>query len=100
VLAVKDGSRVRLLCRRGVRDGRTVPGIVAALAALPAPSLILDGEVAVFDELSSRTWPHGACRARKASDAPDMIVFDRHLSADSTHRRCTLAGNDDGAGSS
>ena len=50
MLAVKDGSRVRLLSRRGYDMGERFPGIVAGLKALPAPSLVLDGEVAVFDE--------------------------------------------------
>ena len=49
VLAEKDGAGVRLLSRN-LRD-RTAdfPDIVAAIAALPAPTLVLDGEVVVFE---------------------------------------------------
>ncbi|MGH7332876.1 MAG: non-homologous end-joining DNA ligase [Candidatus Rokuibacteriota bacterium] len=49
VLTEKDGVGVRLLSRN-LRD-RTAdfPDIVAAIAALPAPTLVLDGEVVVFE---------------------------------------------------
>ena len=45
MLAVKNGSRVRLLSRRGYDMGERFPGIVAGLAALPAASLVLDGHL-------------------------------------------------------
>ena len=72
MLAVKDGSRVRLLSRRGYDMGERFPGIVAGLAALPASSVVLDGEVAVFDEgfvshlgyLMGRVEPEGVVTQR------------------------------------
>jgi bifunctional non-homologous end joining protein LigD len=50
ILAYKDGARVRLLSRNRVDHARRFREIAAALASLPVPTLVLDGEVAVFDE--------------------------------------------------
>jgi len=50
IVAYKDGAHVRLIGRRGVDHRSHFPGLADALAALPATSLILDGEVAIFDE--------------------------------------------------
>jgi len=41
---------VRLVSRNGHDHTRRFPGIAAAVVALPARSLVLDGEVALFDE--------------------------------------------------
>jgi len=54
MLAYKDGSRVRLVSRNGRDHTRRFAGIADAVAALPARSLVLDGEVAIFDESSAR----------------------------------------------
>jgi len=48
--AQKDGLQVRLIGRRGVGHRGRFPDLAAAIAALPATSLILDGEVAIFDD--------------------------------------------------
>jgi len=50
MLAYKDGDRVRLLSRNGRDHTRRFAGIAAAVAKLPARSLVLDGEVAIYDE--------------------------------------------------
>ena len=58
--------------------GKRFPGIVAGLEALPAPSLVLDGEVVVFDEglvsylgyLIGRVEPEGVVTLRM------LISFD------------------------
>jgi ATP-dependent DNA ligase len=51
----KDGGRVRLVSRNGRDHTRRFAGIAAAVAALSARSLVLDGEVAIYDtELRSR----------------------------------------------
>src|SRR5262249_824051 len=50
MVAYKDGRRVRLLSRRGVDHTARFPEIAKAIAHLPARTLILDGEVCVFDE--------------------------------------------------
>ena len=50
MLAYKDGPRVRLVSRNGRDHTRRFAGIAAAVAKLSARSLVLDGEVAIFDE--------------------------------------------------
>ena len=74
MLAYKDGGRVRLVSRNGRDHTRRFAGIAAAVAKLSARSLLLDGEVAIFDEkLRSRfDWlrepdPDAVRRARAPS---------------------------------
>jgi bifunctional non-homologous end joining protein LigD len=50
ILAYKVGDRVRLVSRNGIDHTRRFPDLAAAVAALSARSLVLDGEVAVFDQ--------------------------------------------------
>jgi bifunctional non-homologous end joining protein LigD len=50
IVVYKDGTHVRLIGRRGVEHRGRFPGLVEAIAALPSKSLILDGEVAIFDD--------------------------------------------------
>jgi bifunctional non-homologous end joining protein LigD len=55
ILAYKDGDRVRLVSRHSVDHTKRFVGIAAAVAKLSARTLVLDGEVAVYDqELRSR----------------------------------------------
>jgi bifunctional non-homologous end joining protein LigD len=49
LLAYKDRDRVRLLSRNGKVRTRGFPRIAAAIASLRSQTLILDGEVVVFD---------------------------------------------------
>jgi bifunctional non-homologous end joining protein LigD len=49
LIAVKDGRRVRLLTRNDKDRTADFAGVAEALAALPAPTLVLDGEVVVYD---------------------------------------------------
>jgi len=49
ILAAKDGPRVRLITRNLIDRTADFPEIAAAIAKLPAPTLLLDGEVVVFD---------------------------------------------------
>lgn len=67
----KQGSDVKIYSRTGRDVGFSLPEIVAAVAALPAASLILDGEVLAFDE-------HGKPRAFQDS----MRRFGRKLDVD------------------
>jgi ATP dependent DNA ligase domain len=54
VLAYKDGTRVHLVSRNGVDHARRFRDL-AAIAKLSGRTLVLDGEVAIFDQqLSSR----------------------------------------------
>src|SRR2546425_729595 len=50
MLAFKDGSRVRLVSRNGRDHTHCFSDIAAAVAKLPASTLILDGEVVRFDD--------------------------------------------------
>src|SRR5207245_1133978 len=50
ILAYKDGRRVRLVSRKGVDHTDRFPELAAAVAKLRPTSLILDGEIAVFDK--------------------------------------------------
>jgi bifunctional non-homologous end joining protein LigD len=49
ILAYKEGSRVRLLSRNDKDRTEKLPRIAAAIRALPADTLLLDGEVVVVD---------------------------------------------------
>src|SRR5947208_1724637 len=49
LLAYKDGRRVRLITRNLKDRTADFPAIAAAVAALPAPTLVLDGEAVLFD---------------------------------------------------
>jgi bifunctional non-homologous end joining protein LigD len=49
VLAYKEDDRVRLLSRNGKDRTHRFPRIAAAIRALPRKTLLLDGEVVVFD---------------------------------------------------
>ena len=48
IIAYKDGSRVRLMSRNGRDHTRRFAHLAAAISKVPARSLVLDGEVAIF----------------------------------------------------
>ena len=50
MLAYKDGGRVRLVSRNGRDHTRRFAGIAAAVSKLSARSLVLDGEVAIYNQ--------------------------------------------------
>jgi ATP-dependent DNA ligase len=50
MVAYKDGTAVSLVSRAGKDHSRRFPDLVAAMRALPPMTLILDGEVAIFDD--------------------------------------------------
>ncbi|HEY7652697.1 MAG TPA: hypothetical protein VIG07_07740 [Methylomirabilota bacterium] len=58
VLAYKDTAGARLISRKGRDLTRRFPELVAAVAGIEPPTLILDGEIAVFDRrlLSRFEW--------------------------------------------
>ena len=77
MVAHKEGQRVRLVSRNGVDHSRRFADIAAAVAKLSARTLVLDGEVAIYDEqLRSRfEWlrepdPHAV------ATPPLLMVFD------------------------
>jgi bifunctional non-homologous end joining protein LigD len=50
ILAYKDGDRVHLVSRHGPEHTRCFPDIAAAISKLSARSIVLDGEVAIYDQ--------------------------------------------------
>jgi len=73
ILAEKDGRRVRLVTRNLIDRSADFPEVAAAVAKLPAPTLLLDGEVVLFDPKGiSRFGLFGADTRRK----PVYVVFD------------------------
>ena len=78
ILAYRDGDRVRLVSRNGRDHTRRVADLAAAIAKLSPRSLVLDGEVAVFDEqLRSRfEWLRGPDPAAVAT--PPLFHGRRH----------------------
>jgi len=77
MVAYKAAGEVRLLSRQGRDHTKRFPDLGAAVRGLPATTLILDGEVAVFDrQLISRfEWlRHGA--PPDLATPPLFMVFD------------------------
>jgi bifunctional non-homologous end joining protein LigD len=50
IVAYKDVQRVRLVSRNGVDHTRRFRHLAAAIAKLSARSLVLDGEIAIYDD--------------------------------------------------
>lgn len=77
MVAYKDGSAVQLVSRAGKEHSRRFPELAAAIRALPRMTLILDDEVAIFDDklISRFEWfrkrPEDA-----ASTPPIYMAFD------------------------
>ena len=77
MLAIKEGDSVRLVSRNGRDHARRFTDLVAAVAKLRPKSLVLDGEVAVFDpELVSRfEWLRHINHGNLATP-PMFMAFD------------------------
>ena len=77
MVAYKDGRAVRLVSRNGHEFKRRFPELGAAVAALPARTLILDGEVAVFDIVLVSRFEWLRRRPLGATASPPLyMVFD------------------------
>jgi bifunctional non-homologous end joining protein LigD len=77
IVAYKAGGNVRLVSRKGVEHTSRFPDLVKAVAALPGTTLVLDGEIAVFDErLVSRFDLLGEPGSDVATTRPVYIAFD------------------------
>src|SRR5262245_21461548 len=77
ILAYKDGARVRLVSRNGRDQTRRFAGIAAAVAKLSARALVLDGEVAIYDQqLRSRFDWLREPDADAVATPPMFVVFD------------------------
>ena len=76
MLAHKDGARVRLV-RRNRDHTRRFAGIAAAIAKLAVRALVLDGEVAIYDErLRSRFDWLREPDADAVATPPMFMAFD------------------------
>jgi bifunctional non-homologous end joining protein LigD len=77
LVAYKDGGAVRLLSRHGVDHAPRYPDVTSAIARLKPATLVLDGELAVFDaQLRSRfDWLRHRQTAELATP-PTLIAFD------------------------
>ncbi len=77
MLAYKDRDRVRLVSRNGVNHTKRFPYLATVIAKLTARTLVLDGEVAIFDQqLRSRfDWLREPGPAAVATP-PVYIAFD------------------------
>src|SRR5262249_21756539 len=73
IIAEKAGARVRLITRNLIDRTGDFPEVAAAIAKLPAPTLLLDGEIVVFD-------PHGISRFQlfgaDTRRRPVYVLFD------------------------
>jgi len=77
MLAYKDGAHVRLVSRNGRDLTRRFAGIAAAVATLSARALVLDGEVAIYDErLRSRFDWLREPDVDAVNTPPMFMVFD------------------------
>jgi len=77
VVAYKDADRVRLVSRNGRDLTPRFPELVAAVEALPARTLILDGEIAVFDSTLVSRFEWLRRRPKDETATPPMLMaFD------------------------
>jgi bifunctional non-homologous end joining protein LigD len=77
ILALKSEGKVNLLSRNGRDHARRFGELARVIASFPETTLILDGEVAIFDEhlISRFEWlRHGA--RDSLSTPPIYMVFD------------------------
>lgn len=89
-LAFRDGAQVELRSKAGQPLGRYFPEVVAALAALPAPRFVLDGEIVVpvegalsFDALLLRIHPAASRIEKLSRETPaHYLVFDLLVDAE------------------
>jgi bifunctional non-homologous end joining protein LigD len=76
IIASKEGKRVRLLSRTGREHTTRFPEIATAVARLPAPTIILDGEACAFDRnLISHIYLLDT-RPDEPATPPVLMAFD------------------------
>jgi bifunctional non-homologous end joining protein LigD len=77
MVAEKAGSQVTLTSRNGLDHTKRFPELVKAVEGLDAPSLVLDGEIAIFDsQLISRFEWLRARPKHEVATPPIYVVFD------------------------
>ncbi|MGH7048103.1 MAG: ATP-dependent DNA ligase [Stellaceae bacterium] len=89
-LCFKAGDRVEMRAKSGKPLGRYFPEMMAALAGIAAPQLVLDGELLIeidgsfsLDALQMRLHPAESRIRKLSTDTPaSLIAFDLLLGAD------------------
>jgi bifunctional non-homologous end joining protein LigD len=77
MLGYKNGASVRLVSRNDIDHAHRYPAIATAIARLPTPTLVLDGELAVFDaQLRSRFEWLRHRQSEEVATPPVLIAFD------------------------
>jgi bifunctional non-homologous end joining protein LigD len=74
LIAYKEGRAVSLVTRNDIDRAADFPGVVSGLAKLPAPTLVLDGEVVIFDEAHVSRFT--LLQRRDGSGEPVYVAFD------------------------
>jgi bifunctional non-homologous end joining protein LigD len=74
MLAYKDGTQVRLVSRAGKDHSRRFSELAAAIRALPVLALILDGEVAIFDDQLISRFEWFRKRPEDATSTPPIYM--------------------------
>jgi bifunctional non-homologous end joining protein LigD len=75
MVAYKDGTAVRLVSRAGKDHSRSFTELAAAIRALPPATLILDGEVAIFDDKLVSRFEWFRKRPEDVASAPPPIYM-------------------------
>ena len=77
MVAYKDGTAVRLVSRAGKDHARRFADLAAAIRTLPPATLILDGEVAIFDDRLISRFEWFRKRPEDAASTPSIyMAFD------------------------
>jgi len=74
LLAYKEGRAVSLITRNDIDRTASFPGVATAIAKLPAPTLVLDGEVVIFDEAQVSRF--GLLQRRDGARELVYVAFD------------------------
>src|SRR4030095_5210834 len=101
ILAIKADGKVQLLSRNGRDHSQRFGELAIVIGSLPETTLILDGEVAVFDEhlISRFEWLRHGARESLATP-PIYMVFDVLQVGNQDLRQEPLRTTEEGAGGS
>jgi bifunctional non-homologous end joining protein LigD len=93
-LALKDGTKVRILSRKGNDLTAAYPAIRQAVGALTTKSAVIDGEIVAFDETGRPSFQQLQHRSAKPS-AIRYFAFDLlHLNGKDLHAETLSARRD------
>lgn len=95
MLAYKREGQVRLVSRQGRIHSQRFHALAAAIAALPPATLILDGEVTIFDERLMSRFEWLRRRPPGVATPPVYMAFDCLYAAGRDLRQLALRGRRD-----